>query len=43
MGTHHVTVPDHSPIKLGTLSAILKAIAAHYRIGIEELVRLLGL
>lgn len=43
MGTHHITIPDHSPIKLGTLSAILKAIAAHNRIEMEDLVRLLSL
>ncbi|HUB85753.1 MAG TPA: type II toxin-antitoxin system HicA family toxin [Rhizomicrobium sp.] len=42
-GAHHITVPNHSPIKLGTLSAILKAVAAHHRMSVEELVRLLGL
>ena len=43
MGIHHVTVPNHSPIKLGTLSAILKAVAAHHRMSVQELVRLLNL
>jgi predicted RNA binding protein YcfA (HicA-like mRNA interferase family) len=43
MGTHHMTVPNHSPIKLGTLSAILKAVAAHRQIDVEELIRLLSL
>ena len=42
-GTHHITVPNHTPIKLGTLSAILKAVAAHHRISVEELIRLMGL
>jgi predicted RNA binding protein YcfA (HicA-like mRNA interferase family) len=42
-GTHHVTIPNHSPLKLGTLSAILKAVAFHHRVGVEELVRLLGI
>jgi predicted RNA binding protein YcfA (HicA-like mRNA interferase family) len=42
-GTHHVTVPNHSPIKLGTLSAILKAVAAHHRMSVEQLVHLLNL
>ena len=42
-GTHHITVPNHNPIKLGTLAGILKAIAAHHKLTAEELVRLLGL
>lgn len=42
-GEHHVTVPNHSPIKLGTLRAILRAVAAHHKLTIEELVRQLGL
>jgi predicted RNA binding protein YcfA (HicA-like mRNA interferase family) len=42
-GTHHMTVPNHSPLKLGTLSAILKAVTIHHNIGMEELVRLLGI
>lgn len=31
-GVHHVTVPNHSPIKIGTLNAILKDIAEHFDI-----------
>lgn len=42
-GEHHVTVPNHSPIKLGTLRAILKAVAVHHRLTVEELIRQLGL
>ena len=42
-GEHHVTVPNHSPIKLGTLRAILKAVAAYHKLTIEELIRQLGL
>ena len=42
-GTHHLTVPDHKPIKLGTLAAILKAVASHHGLTVEELLRLLGL
>ena len=42
-GTHHATVPNHSPIKLGTLAAILKAVAAHHGITTEELLRRLAL
>lgn len=29
-GTHHVTIPDHRPLKVGTLSAILRDVAAHH-------------
>jgi predicted RNA binding protein YcfA (HicA-like mRNA interferase family) len=30
-GTHHITIPDHNPIKIGTLSSILNAIAVHFK------------
>jgi predicted RNA binding protein YcfA (HicA-like mRNA interferase family) len=36
-GTHHITIPDHSPMKIGTLSGILKEIADHFEISKEEL------
>ncbi|OIR03787.1 YcfA-like protein [mine drainage metagenome] len=42
-GEHHVTVPNHNPMKLGTLTGILKALAAHHKVTVEELVRALGL
>ena len=29
-GEHHITIPNHSPIKIGTLNAILKDIANHF-------------
>jgi len=35
-GKHSITVPNHSPIKLGTLSSILKAIALHQKISVDE-------
>jgi predicted RNA binding protein YcfA (HicA-like mRNA interferase family) len=28
-GEHHVTIPNHHPIKVGTLSAILRDVAEH--------------
>lgn len=40
-GTHHVTIPDHRPIKVGTLSGILGDIATHHRMSREELLALL--
>ena len=42
-GEHHEVIPNHHPIKTGTLSSILKSGAAHHRLSIEELVRTLGL
>lgn len=36
---HHVTVPQHNPLRLGTLSGILGDIAEHLKISREELVR----
>ncbi len=38
-GEHHVTVPNHSPIKIGTLNAILKDIANHFEIDRDELIQ----
>ncbi|MGH7955647.1 MAG: type II toxin-antitoxin system HicA family toxin [Opitutaceae bacterium] len=42
-GEHHEAIPNHHPIKVGTLSGILKSIAAHHGLTVEELVRKLGL
>jgi len=42
-GEHHEAVPNHHPIKTGTLSAILKSIAAHHGVTQEELLRQLEL
>jgi predicted RNA binding protein YcfA (HicA-like mRNA interferase family) len=38
-GEHHVTVPNHRPIKAGTLQNILKAVAAHHKMTVEDLLR----
>jgi predicted RNA binding protein YcfA (HicA-like mRNA interferase family) len=43
-GTHHVTVPAHKPLKTGTLlGGVLKPVAAHHRLTVEELLLQLGL
>jgi len=40
---HHVTVPAHDPLKLGTLSAILGDVAAHQKVSRDVLLdRLFG-
>ncbi|MEA5599320.1 type II toxin-antitoxin system HicA family toxin [Rivularia sp. UHCC 0363] len=31
-GEHHITIPNHSPIKIGTLNAILRDIATHFEL-----------
>lgn len=42
-GTHHVTVPNHKPLKVGTLlGGVLKPVAAHHRITVEALIAMLG-
>lgn len=38
-GTHHVTIPKHTPLKIGTLSAILGDIADHFGQTREDLIR----
>ena len=30
-GIHHITIPNHNPIKLGTLASILDDIAIHFQ------------
>ena len=43
-GTHHVTVPNHRPLKTGTLlGGVLKPVAAHHKLTVEELLAKLDL
>jgi len=35
-GTHHITVPNHKPLKIGTLSGILKDIGHHFNLSKED-------
>ncbi|MFA7236781.1 MAG: type II toxin-antitoxin system HicA family toxin [Phycisphaeraceae bacterium] len=35
---HHITIPDHRPIKPGTLAAILRSIAEHHHLSREQLI-----
>jgi predicted RNA binding protein YcfA (HicA-like mRNA interferase family) len=40
---HHVTIPAHDPLKLGTLAAILGDVAQHLQLDRDELLeRLFG-
>ncbi len=37
-GTHHLTVPNHCPLKTGTLlGGVLKPVARHHGLTVEEL------
>lgn len=40
-GEHHVTVPAHDPLKIGTLNAILRDVAGHSGLTRDELIQLL--
>ena len=42
-GEHHEVIPLHEPIRAKTLSSILKSIARHHGIGVQELLRKLDL
>lgn len=36
-GQHHITIPNHTPLKIGTLNAILTEVAAHLGISKEAI------
>jgi len=42
-GEHHEVIPNHSPIKIGTLKGILRNVAAHQGISVPELLERLDL
>ena len=42
-GTHHITIPNHDPIRLGTLASILDDVGDHHKMGREQLLQLLQL
>ena len=43
-GTHHLTIPNHRPLKTGTLlGGVLKPVAAHHKLTIGELLAKLEL
>ena len=42
-GENHEVIPNHHPIKTGTLSGILKHIAAHHKVTVEDLLKMLDL
>ncbi|MGA2093904.1 MAG: type II toxin-antitoxin system HicA family toxin [Sedimentisphaerales bacterium] len=38
-GEHHITIPSHKSLKLGTLSGILNDVAAHFQIDKSDLIK----
>lgn len=38
-GQHHITIPNHDPLKIGTLSAIIADVAAHFNITKDKLMQ----
>jgi predicted RNA binding protein YcfA (HicA-like mRNA interferase family) len=37
-GQHHLTIPNHDPLRIGTLNAILTEVAQHLGISKQEVV-----
>ena len=42
-GEFHVTVPNHQPLRVGTFKSILKLVAVHHLLTVEELLEKLDL
>lgn len=42
-GEHHITIPAHDPLRVGTLAAILTTVAEHFELSRDEVAtRLFG-
>jgi predicted RNA binding protein YcfA (HicA-like mRNA interferase family) len=42
-GEHHVTIPRHSPLRIGTFAAILDDVAEHFEFSRDELIARLNI
>lgn len=38
-GEHHITIPQHDPLKVGTFSAISNDVAKHFLISRDDLIK----
>jgi predicted RNA binding protein YcfA (HicA-like mRNA interferase family) len=38
-GLHHITIPNHKPLRIGTISTIVLEVAQHFNLSKEELIR----
>jgi predicted RNA binding protein YcfA (HicA-like mRNA interferase family) len=37
-GEHHIAIPDHDALRIGTLQGILRDVAAHHGLTVAELI-----
>jgi len=42
-GEHHLTIPNHDPLRPGTLRAILGEVMAHHHLSLVQVLQRLGL
>ena len=42
-GEHHEVIPQHNPVKMKTLLSILKSVARHHEMSVDELLSVLDL
>jgi predicted RNA binding protein YcfA (HicA-like mRNA interferase family) len=40
-GEHHITIPRHDPLRVGTLSGILQDVADHHGLTKDDLMRII--
>ncbi len=38
-GQHHITIPAHDPLRIGTLAAVLDAVSRHHSISRDALLK----
>ena len=38
-GEHHLAIPNHDPVKIGTLNGILSRVANHFGVSKEEVIK----
>jgi len=38
-GEHHEVIPNHTPIKIGTLRSIIGSIATHHKMSVADVVK----
>ena len=38
-GEHHITIPNHDPLKIGTLASILNDVAQHFNLSKDQLLQ----
>jgi predicted RNA binding protein YcfA (HicA-like mRNA interferase family) len=38
-GEHHLTIPNHDPLRIGTLSSIISTVSEHFNISKADLIK----